>query len=236
MIDVNRFCLTYKVKKFIQGNGFLYSKHKYVFDKKSFYKNISKKSTDICVEAYPSSANTYLMYLIKNLNDDVEISHHTHTIANLKLAAQYNISCVVLIREPLDAISSYAYRFFNNTDKLLNRSISEYINFYEYVQNNKDFMKVVEFQELIDNPQTVLKNIQQYSGMDLKLDKVDWDQLIETSLNNIKDNAKKRGRLKRGSFPSESKEKGKSEIKNRIKNTKKYERAKEIYNKLTERV
>jgi hypothetical protein len=44
-------------------------------------------STDMCVEAYPSSANTFVYNIMKELWPEADIAHHIHFVDNLKRAS-----------------------------------------------------------------------------------------------------------------------------------------------------
>ncbi|WP_174614761.1 sulfotransferase domain-containing protein [Virgibacillus ihumii] len=225
----------YGLKKVIQKNGFLYSSYKYVFERSSYYRNITKKVTDICIEAYPSSANTYLMFLVLNLNKDIYISHHTHTIANMKLAIKMNKPCVVVIRNPLDAISSYIFRFNSEeseNNKVLIRAIDEYFEFYKFVQKNIENVYLVTFEDLIDNTSDVMVELQNYTNLELNIENIDMEVLINKSLNDVKNKAERKGRSGKGSVPSKSKEMGKKVVKNKIKNFSTYHESLELYNSL----
>ena len=102
----------FKIKAYIKRSPFPYrfitSIKKLAGEDNDF---LCRKNSDLCVEAYPSSANSFLCRLIRYSIKNLKIGQHTHTIANIKIALKYNIPVVTIIRDPLDAISSRAVRF-----------------------------------------------------------------------------------------------------------------------------
>ncbi len=65
------------------------------------------ESTDICIEGFPRSANSFSVQAFRYAQPQpVRIAHHTHVPANATQACEWNIPTVVLIRAPDDAIVS----------------------------------------------------------------------------------------------------------------------------------
>jgi len=63
--------------------------------------------TDLCVEGFPRSANSFSVQAIRHAHPQpLEIAHHTHVPANAIRACEWGIPTVVLIRSPYDAIVS----------------------------------------------------------------------------------------------------------------------------------
>ena len=68
---------------------------------------VTKKTQLIC-DSYPRSGNSYLEAAIKYFSTrEINISHHAHAPAVIIYAIKKRIPCVLLIREPKDAIASY---------------------------------------------------------------------------------------------------------------------------------
>lgn len=65
------------------------------------------RSTDICIEGFPRSANSFAVRAFEHAQQQpVRIAHHTHVPANPIRACEWGIPTVVLIRSPYDAIVS----------------------------------------------------------------------------------------------------------------------------------
>lgn len=65
------------------------------------------EETDICIEGFPRSANSFAVQAFQYAQPrPVQIAHHTHVPANPIRACEWGIPTVVLIRPPEDAIVS----------------------------------------------------------------------------------------------------------------------------------
>ena len=98
-----------------------YNIKKIPFLYKIFAKNLKSDprmtdaNTTVVIEAFQRSGNTFAWFLIREIfGDEFKIAHHTHSVANLKLAIRYNKKTVILIRNPIDSIVS-AIIYWNKT-------------------------------------------------------------------------------------------------------------------------
>jgi len=65
------------------------------------------RTTDLCIEGFPRSANSFAVQAIRHAQPHpIEIAHHTHVPANAMRACEWDIPTVVLVRAPDDAIVS----------------------------------------------------------------------------------------------------------------------------------
>lgn len=96
------------------------------------HKSICTQDTDLVVEGYPRSANSFCVgfidLLAKRDGRDLRIAHHTHLRENCELAAMLNRPCLVLIRDPIAAISSYMIY----VDVPVAVAVRQYLRFYEW--------------------------------------------------------------------------------------------------------
>lgn len=67
------------------------------------------RETDLCVDGYPRSANSFATSAIQAAQqpEPISIAHHTHVAANLMQACEWGVPAVMLIRAPKDAIVSF---------------------------------------------------------------------------------------------------------------------------------
>ena len=72
---------------------------------------VCREHMDLCVEGYPRSANTFTVDMIKGSNPRLVIAHHTHDVDNIRLALLFRIPTLVVIRNPLDAVTSHSVYF-----------------------------------------------------------------------------------------------------------------------------
>lgn len=107
---------------------------------------IVNNKTQIVIEGFPKSGNSYLEAYFKVLNKKIIIAHHTHSIAQIKLGLKNNIPVIVLIREPLNVTRSMSASFKQKIG--IKFIIKEYINFYKILQPIKKKIIIIEFKKL----------------------------------------------------------------------------------------
>jgi hypothetical protein len=106
-------------------------------------------NTDIVIEGFPRSANTYAVLAFQSTQiENTVIAHHLHAEAQFILAKKYNIPAIALLREPLEAISSLI-----NRDNRINPSqaIQRYIDFYRVVLKMKESIVIANFTTVVSD-------------------------------------------------------------------------------------
>lgn len=89
------------------------------------------RTTEIVIEGYPRSANTFAVAAFQLAQDrEVEIAHHLHAAAQIKRAARLGVPTVLLVREPSEAILSLMVRDPAASARWALRS---YVRFYSSV-------------------------------------------------------------------------------------------------------
>lgn len=110
----------------------------------------------LCIEGYPSSGNSFGYNFLKILFPNLNICHHSHSVANIKRALQFGVPTIVLIRRPDDCITSRCVRFGDGEPKeTLRRAAREYVWFYRYVSRVQSSVRIVSFEVLIDRPRVL---------------------------------------------------------------------------------
>jgi hypothetical protein len=107
-------------------------------------RRICDERTNIVIEGYPRSANSFTFTMLMHLLRDgpaMRIAHHTHSIENLRLGNRFGKPVVVLLRPPQDAILSYAIYSGCSVEFAAQR----YEQFYNGVLNLKKPPVVLEF-------------------------------------------------------------------------------------------
>ena len=187
---------------------------------KIFAKNLKLEArmtnadTSVVIEGFQRSGNTFAWFLIREIfGHEFKIAHHTHSVANLKLAIRYQKKTVILIRNPIDSIvSSVIYRKNNGNifKKNLILIIDDYTSFYKFLNkvNNKNNFRIYNFLDLINNPIKFCNNTIQFLEKDSHLlidhtfiekvkkiqikseKKKNFPKLMSTSSNQSKNNLK----------------------------------------------
>lgn len=125
-------------------------------------------ATSLYICGYPRSGNTYFAGLVKNIFPDIGLVHHLHAIAPVKIALLKNISTFVLIREPLEAISSNYLKHYASRgrgipceidSKCLKWLLVDYVDYYDFIIKNVDALQIINFSDVKENFTTAIKLI-----------------------------------------------------------------------------
>ncbi|MBB4062406.1 hypothetical protein [Salinibacter ruber] len=98
--------LRHRVKWFVGARPGLYFP---IFRRRSGYDDLLvDDTTDICIEGYPRSANSFAVGAFEHAQSaPVRVAHHTHVPANPMRACERGVPTLVLIRDPHDAVVSH---------------------------------------------------------------------------------------------------------------------------------
>ncbi len=179
---------------------------------------ISSEGTQLVIEAYARSGNTHFVTLMRhqlreNNRDILSIAHHTHRIENLQLAILHNIPAVIIVRNPLDSISSFY--LFNDKRVSIEKLAFRWREFYNFVRKNIDYFLIINFKTLISEPNSVFQSLKEYSGIDIPLiDDFDKAQNDVRNINLERSKGKRdnKNHILKMATPSERREKLKKEI------------------------
>jgi hypothetical protein len=131
---------------------------------RGFDDNVCSERSDIVIEAFPRSANTYCVAAFRTLsNDQLSIASHMHAAAQLQLAQRLKKPALLIVREPIDAIASLSIRRPLVKKSLL---IKEYIAFHKkiYPLVNKGCLAVISFDSVVNNKKKLLEVAQDLLG------------------------------------------------------------------------
>ncbi len=142
--------------------GHIMGRHEFLFRmlplaEKNRWKKISPEK-DICIEGFPRSANSFFSRAFRMYNPTVKAAHHMHAPLQVIKAIEYGIPCVVLIRNPIDAIASVLV-----VDRALSTqfAIQSYINFYERIWPVHNNVVLSDFKDTTQYPHQVVERINQ---------------------------------------------------------------------------
>ncbi len=104
-------------------------------------------STDVLIEGYPRSANTFAVAAFEMAQErPVTVAHHLHAAPHVVAAVDAGVPVILLVRPPEDAIASVIARKPSVDPGLAART---YLRFYEGVADVLDRCIVAEFGEVI---------------------------------------------------------------------------------------
>lgn len=108
--------------------------------------------THLCIEGAERCGNTFAFHLVQALCPDIRIGHHTHCVANLKLARRYSVPAITLVRNPTDAICSSIVRQGEVDGGSLQwracNAVARYEYFYNWTADNQAILNIVSFETL----------------------------------------------------------------------------------------
>jgi len=124
------------------------------------YGSLANSQTDIVIEGFPRSANTFAFLAFKLAQTKTfNIAHHKHAIAQFLIAKKYNIPSILLIRCPEEAVISFVIREPCIT---LERALKYWINFHKKLLRYQDFFIVADFKETTTDFGQVITKVNQY--------------------------------------------------------------------------
>ncbi len=151
-------------------------------------KLISDK-TDICIEGFQRSGNNFFYSFFKRHNRPKDVSHHTHYAQNVIKAINQKLPTVVLIRHPLDALAS----LITYDDRLsLRVATLAYLRYYRKLIPFLDKLLLVDFTDVISEPDRVIERINDRFGTNYKQSGF-TDEEIQQFLNQKKERNKSLG-------------------------------------------
>ncbi|RDH81029.1 MAG: hypothetical protein DIZ80_12975 [endosymbiont of Galathealinum brachiosum] len=121
-----------------------------IMSKRSKFKNIIvNKDTEIVIEGYPRSANTFAVAAFNySQNRKVVIGRHTHAPAQIMSAVAAGLPVILLIRKPMDAIISLAIR--DETISLKN-ALKTYIWYHQSILPIIDGCVIADFNQVTND-------------------------------------------------------------------------------------
>lgn len=111
-------------------------------------------STDLVIEGYPRSGNSFLLSWIDTANPQITIASHIHSIAHVHAALRREIPVVVVIRPPEAAIASHAVF---SPDLPLEHMIDRYRRFHLGIARVVDRVIISPFPVTTGAPERVVE-------------------------------------------------------------------------------
>lgn len=151
-----KFKLSFFFLNFIGSNTFLFFWiYPLVLPKN--HNLLVKSNTNIVIEGFPRSANTFSVVALNYANsNNLKIAHHTHSPAQVIKGIRLGIPVLILVRNPRDAIASLLIR-----EPLisLTQAINSYVNFYQSIYEHNQKFVIASFEEIINDYHSSIKKI-----------------------------------------------------------------------------
>lgn len=119
-----------------------------------FEELIVRQDSQICIDGFPRSANTFLTLFFTHWNPAAETAHHVHLPLQVRMAAKFQVPTIVVIRHPLDAIISLMIR---EKSLYLWVAILSYSLFYRQIDRYRDSFIIADFETCITGPDKIIE-------------------------------------------------------------------------------
>ncbi|MGB8698760.1 MAG: hypothetical protein WCD18_05025 [Thermosynechococcaceae cyanobacterium] len=115
-------------------------------------------NTDICIEGFPRSGNSFVHQAFQLFNPKAKVAHHIHVPMQVMKAIQYSIPAVVIIRNPLHATGSSLLSHPHLDSDLI---LKNYINFYKKLMPFRSQFFSVSFEDATQNFPNLVMSVNQ---------------------------------------------------------------------------
>lgn len=176
--------------------------------KKNAPRLLIAKDTDLVIEGFGGSANSYAVYAFEAVQSrQFKLAHHYHMPGQVIMAVFWNIPAVVIVRNPIDALVSLISR--NYSVGSIKNGLKRYTLFYNQIWKYRNQIVLVEFKTVIQNYSEVIRLLNEKYKMDL-----DWHQgAEEKALSALREEKKSE---KNQALPSDARNQTKHLLKNEI--------------------
>jgi hypothetical protein len=231
-----------EMKKYIKSDPLLFKLWYHLYRKNrgvpiKFFSN----QTELYFDGYPRSGNTYLLHLISNLWPDLNVVHHFHAVAPIKISLKRNIPVFILLRDPLNAITSWYLKELSMNDRrfdetninlsLLEKLAKDYLDYYQWVEQNEGSVTLIHFNQLILRPDLIMLAVNDLLEGQKKLSNEVLLSKVEAIRNESFGAKDKLG----ASLPTREKEKAKNILKDKLENKNIFEKCKKVFNGLQQK-
>lgn len=117
--------------------------------------------TDLLIEGFPRSANTFAAWAFMLTNPGRRLAHHVHSRAHVLLAVRYAVPALILLRPPVDAVRSLLVRRPEITPAV---ALRRYLAFYEGIAPYTDRLVLVRFDTMIEDYDRAIDGVNRHFG------------------------------------------------------------------------
>ena len=187
------------------------------------YGTFCSSKTDLCIEGYQSSANSFAYNIFRILRPDLDIAHHTHSVANVKRAIMYEVPTLILCRSPAEAIPSMVARFHPS----LEGGVYRYRRFYGFVLSKADHLILADFAEITNSFDRTVRRVEKQTG--ITFGNFNIEEVRKKTIQHIREWSKKHGKEDQISLPKDEREQKKRALRRRLKSMTEFWETEKIY-------
>jgi hypothetical protein len=132
-----------------------------------------KTDTELVIEGFPGSSNSYTEALFSyNQSRPIKIAHHLHAPAQIIHACNKNLPVLVLIRNPIDGVTSFLtrqkHKFNFVNSRAVHIALKEYVKFYKRIQPYQQSFIVATFDQTTTDLSSVVEKLNTRFNTDFK--------------------------------------------------------------------
>lgn len=120
----------------------------------------------VCIEAFPRCANTFSVAAFKLAGNDGHIARHSHLAGQVIRALDLEVPTLIIIREPLGAVSSLKIR---RPGLGYAQMLRAFDRFYRLLEPRKEEFCTAEFREVTDDFGKVMARMNAELGTDFEV-------------------------------------------------------------------
>ncbi len=125
-----------------------------------------RRSTELVIDGFPRSANSYALVAIQQSNPDVRICSHLHSPRAIKVAARRQLPILLLIRDPDEACASLVQLM---PGLRLQSAYRIYWRYYESIVRHRPACQVASFSEVVGSLRDVVSALNARFGIALNV-------------------------------------------------------------------
>jgi hypothetical protein len=117
--------------------------------------------SDVVVVGYPACANTFARIALLHANPGLMVASHAHSWTQVAEAVRHGLPTLVLVREPIGAVSSVLVRF---SDRTPSQELDDYARLYRRTLPFLDQVVVADFGEVTSRFGDVIRRVNRRFG------------------------------------------------------------------------
>ena len=122
----------------------------------SFSEKCVRVDTECVIEGFPRSGNSFFLRVFKKWNPEVRVAHHVHVPQQVVCGLRRGLPVIVLIRNPIDALSSL---LIADNSLSVTLAIRSYLAFHEEVLPVLKKTTIGRFEESTTRPHEIIKKM-----------------------------------------------------------------------------
>jgi len=134
--------LTNRWYRVLEHSPWLYTSH---LQRKNPQAEVARRERDIVIAGYPASGNTFARVSMLRTNPGIDVASHVHSWTQVALAVRLRLPVLVLLRAPVDAVSSMLARFPHHDART---ELKSYARLYRRSLQYADNVVVADFEDV----------------------------------------------------------------------------------------